>query len=221
MKIKHILPIIFGVLSIFSCSKDIETTFEISQPQEEGYTIPIEDALSSLEDFMIDRGMVMTKGGFADYIDSYFTVSAPSTKAASTKENVLYAVNFKEESGYALLAADTRIQEDILAITDQGNVTENDFNEPILEKIPTDNDDLSVSEYDAMVESGALAAIDKQINKQCFEYARKIIDEGGSGSSSSSTVTYSWKTVKEVPRMLNTVWTQSTEPFNKYCPEVG
>lgn len=219
MNLKNILPVIFSTLAICSCSKNLETTPEINNLQEEDYTIPIEDALSSLEDFMIDRGMVMTKGGVADYIDNYFTVSAPGTKASCAKENVLYAVNFKEESGYALLAADTRIQEDILAITEQGSVSINDFDDPILEKTPTNNDDLSVSEYDAMVELGVLAIADKQINRICYEYARIKLEEEGLGGGSDS-----WRTVKEVSRMLNTVWTQSTKGndlFNKYCPEVG
>lgn len=229
MKLKHVLPIIIGVLFFCSCSKEFENTQEINTIKEEGYTIPIEEALSSLENFLVERGIVNTKSGLNDYIDNYFPVSVTGTKATSDRDNVLYAVNFRNESGYALLAADIRIKEDILAIVDQGSITESDFNEPILERTPTNNDDLSVSEYDAMVESGALATINNQVNKQCLQYAIRSIDEvgcsgGGSGSSSSSTVTYSWKTVEEVSRMINTAWTQSTSDndiFNKYCPEVG
>lgn len=241
MNLKNILPVIFSTLAICSCSKNLETTPEINNLQEEDYTIPIEDALSSLEDFMIDRGMVMTKGGVADYIDNYFTVSAPGTKASCAKENVLYAVNFKEESGYALLSADSRITEEILAVTDQGCISESDFEKPIFERIPTDNDDLSVSEYDEMVASGVLAEPQQNlINLEIMSYASRQIyhddieiihspcdpsgPTGGRGGGGSNPVTYSWQTVKEVPRMLNTLWTQSTKNndiFNKYCPTVG
>jgi hypothetical protein len=228
---KIILLIIFGIFAFCSCSKNLETTPEINNIQKD-YTIPIEDALSSLEDFMGKRGIVMTKGGVSDYIDNYFTVSTPATKTSSTMENILYAVNFKDEGGYALLSADTRIQEDILAVTDQGSITEEDFNETTFEKIPTDNDDLLESDYDAMVESGVLAITDKQINIECLEYARSQIDDcedndsddDASNDSGSDTVTYSWKTIEQVPRMMNTAWTQSTandDIFNKYCPEVG
>ena len=231
MKFKNVLPIIIVVFSFCSCSKGSETALEIKALQEEVYTVPIEEALSSLESFMVEKGMVKTKGSLSDYIDNYFPVSVPATKAAAAQGNVIYAVNFKDEGGYAILAADTRIQEDILAVTDQGSITEDDFLEPVFEKIPTDNDDLSVSEYEAMVESGALAALSRQVNKQCLLYATRRVDDvggygsgGGSGSGGTGTVTYSWKTVREVPRMINTAWTQSTENndiFNKYCPEVG
>ncbi|MCF0174692.1 MAG: C10 family peptidase, partial [Bacteroidales bacterium] len=181
---------------------------------------------------MMERGVVTTKGEMNNYIDNYFPVSVPATKSAP-KEDVIYAVNFTD-GGYALLAADSRIPEDILAVTDDGRITESDFEEPVFEKVVTDNDDLSESEYDAMVESGVLATIDieNQINRECLQYAVNSIDEdptsgdrGGSATGSSAEPeTYSWEIIEEVPRMLSTAWTQDTEDnnlFNKYCPVVG
>lgn len=62
---KHCLFLLpaFGLLSFFSCSKELETSPEINNHQAEAYTIPIETALSSLEAFMQERGMIpQTRG---------------------------------------------------------------------------------------------------------------------------------------------------------------
>ena len=232
-----------GALCAISCSDSLETLPQEEHCQEESYAIPIETALSSLEAFMIERGMVMTRGGMNDCIKDYFPVSAPATRASGSNENLLYVVNFNDDGGYALLAADSRIQEDILAITDKGSISESDFDSPILQRTPTDNDDLSVSEYEEMVASGVLAAQQSQINQGIISYASQQLETfryddvieigspcdpsgpgGGTGGGTPYHETYSWKTVKEVPRMMETAWTQYTsnnDLFNKYCPMVG
>lgn len=223
LKLEQLFLIILWIFSVCSCSKDLNSFFEIVPPQEDTYTIRIEDALSSLENFMIENGMPMTKGGMNNYIDNFFPISISATKSSTTTGNVLYAVNFKEEGGYALLAADSRIKEDILAVTDKGSISEGDFFEPIIVREPTDNDDLSESEYYSMVETGVLAAGANQINRECLRYAANAIGED-EFDDNGNTETYSWKTINEVPRMLSTAWTQSTlshDIFDKYCPEVG
>jgi len=223
--LKLFLPLIFGAMFLFSCSKDLDTAPEINVLIEENeYTIPIEDALSSLEDFLMETGTVVTKGSINDFIDNYFTVSAPSTKSSGVEENLLYAVNLKGEGGFAILAADSRVRDDIIAVTESGSITSGDFEEPTPERIPTDNDDLSISEYDAMIEAGYLADKTLPLGLICKEYARQErLDYNPSEynrDSDGGVVVHPWKTVKEVPKMMNTFWHQS-DPFNKYCPTVG
>lgn len=83
--------VVFAVALFCSCSDITEyiTTENVVLPQDE-YTIPFETALSSLESFMMEKGMCNTKGGINSYIDNYFTVSVPSTKAVNGTGDVLY-----------------------------------------------------------------------------------------------------------------------------------
>lgn len=241
MKIKQILVVMLGVLFICSCSDVFNNTSGDKVIIEKDYTIPMEDALASLENFMIEAGMFPeTKGCLNEYIKDFFTVSSPATKSGENYENVLYVINFIDDGGYALLSADYRISDDIIAVTDSGNADESDFKVPMFDRIPSENDDLSVSEFNEMLESGVLAEENSQVNYQCLLYALSQLETnkddvieigspcdpgpGGSGGTGSAPITYQWEVVKEVPRMLNTAWSQSTSEndlFNKYCPKVG
>lgn len=211
-----------------SCNHKIEQ-ITMESDNEENYAIPIETALNSLDDFLASQGIISTKGGVRDYIDNYFSVSGSQTTKAGEKREVLYAINFKDDQGYALIAADKRISEDIIAVTTKGNVSEEDFTNVEDKLTPTENDDLTVDEYNEMVNSGALAQINRIVNQECLRYAdaKLRLDEtntgGSNGGSSSTPVTYHWEVEKEVPRLMNTVWTQEGKDklFNKYCPEVG
>lgn len=236
MKITKTFISLLSLSLAVACSNNLEPIVSVTEDAD--FSISIETALSTLEQFMIEDGRIDTKSSANDYIDGYFTVSVAPTKASDSQSgNVLYAVNFKDDGGYAILSADSRIPDDILAVTDNGNVFEADFKEPVYDLTPTDNDDLSVEEFNEMLESGVLASAAKSILPiQCFEYAKKniedsgneIIDNGSDNNSSGSVETdqgtYTWVVTKQVPRMVDTIWDQSTENndlFNKYCPMVG
>ena len=107
---------------------------------------------------MKEQGLMSdTKGSINDFVDNYFIVSSPKTKSNESPEDLIYAVNFVNDGGYALLSADSRIGEDILAFVEEGSVHENDFYLSELNLTPTDNDDLTKDTYDEMVDSGVLA----------------------------------------------------------------
>lgn len=172
MKMKHILPLLFGALFFCSCSKELETVPETNALKEEGYTIPIEDAIASLETFMHNNGMlVQTKGSANEYIENYFTISIPATKADNSGGDALYAINFKNDGGYALLSADRRIKEEILAVTESGCVSEADFDESDWFNMLSNSQNMSENEFIELVESGTLAITDKNINAACLKYA--------------------------------------------------
>ena len=215
---------------ISSCTRTVDVVSEENNVVVD-HTIPIETALNSLDELLNEIGVVTTKGATNDYVENFFAVcgSSKGTRVSATTGNVIYAVNFKDEKGYALLAADDRIQEDVLAVVDEGSVSEEDFVLHTGNLAPTNNDDLSESEYYEMVNSGVLAAgsTKQQINMQCVNYAEGMLDDrwdNGHDIFSSDNSTYEWKIIKQVPRMVNTLWTQSTSEhdiFDKYCPEVG
>lgn len=196
---------------------------------------------------MREQGLISnTKGSINDFIDSYFIVSSPQTKGTESPEDLIYAVNFVDDGGYALLSADSRIGDDILAFVEEGSVHENDFYLSDLNLTTTDNDDLTKDTYDEMVDSGvlAMAEMSSQVNHLCLEYAQHEVEDyynggygdtgsGNSGNGNSSNgntsnpITYQWVIEQQVPRMLTTAWNQGgktqdgTDLFNKYCPEVG
>lgn len=220
-------------LSLISCNKEISTIREQEAATDanitEDHTIPIETALGSLYSFLNEQGAIGTKGDINDYIDNYFVVSGSQvgTKVSEPTLSLLYAVNFTDENGYALLSADDRIPDEILAVVEDGNICEEDFNIQNDELIPTENDDLTEAEFYRMVDDGILAIQQNQINVECLRYAEICVSDegggGGGGGGGGSNVTYHWEIDSESPRLINTAWEQEgfNYLFNKYCPEVG
>lgn len=200
------------ILLITSCAEklDIQEANSVKNTITNDHSIPIETALCSLDSFLYERGSVKTRGGAVNYINNYFIVSRNSktTKAADNESPVLYAVNFQDESGYALLSADDRIPEEIIAVTEQGNVTPEDFEPVTGDLLPSANDDLSVEEYNDMVSTGVLALQNNEINQQCLAYVEQYISYDGYNvedqENSSSNETFHWAEVKSVPRLVNT-----------------
>lgn len=121
----------FGLL--LSCSDDLlepktsldeNTKEEIAKNQ---HLIPVDKAISNLEDFL-DSFNGKSRSGNKRVIKDYCTIKARQTSLARSEdfsdldcENLLYVVNFENDEGYAVLAADDRIGEDVLAITDGGS----------------------------------------------------------------------------------------------------
>lgn len=96
--------------------------------------IAIESALASMEDFLCKTEEASSKGegSHARKVSSIYTIEMPKlrTKAgaafvpASDCDEIMYVVNFGEGEGFALLAADDRISDEIIAITDKGTMNE-------------------------------------------------------------------------------------------------
>lgn len=230
MKTKVFFCLLFlGVCAMNACSEKEGIEINPDNAVKIGaYTIPIETALNTLDDFLAEQGVLKTRGSVNDYIDNYFVVSATAKIKSLSEQDLIYAVNFIDESGYALLAADSRISEEILAVTDQGSISEEDFYDTNDGLTSTENDDLSVEDYNEMIRTGALANRGYQINQACLDFVDKEINGygdggGGGGGTTSGSTTYEWITVKSVPRLMNTLWAQRGEDnlFNKYCPTVG
>ncbi len=223
---------VLGCWIFCSCSEKINLLYE--EPScSSNYRIPIDEALSSLDEFMATQGMIETKGQSQKYIDNYFAIGSSINTKAVVTDSLLYAVNFKDGQGYALLSADKRISDDIIAITTQGSVSKDDFSDDGLTLSPGEDDDLSEDKYYELVDSGVLAVNTTQINKECLRYAiheartfREDENPGsttGGSSGTATTITRKWVTASSVPMLMNTVWTQEgvNNVFNKYCPMVG
>lgn len=96
------------------------------------HTVPVEQAIENLNSLLrsIDKG---TKG--SNDIRVIKTVGTVSVSDLGTKagnlpsdcDELLYVVNFEEDKGYAVLAADDRIDSDVLVLADSGSKTPSDY----------------------------------------------------------------------------------------------
>lgn len=135
-----IILIIIAVCAIIinSCSK---TSF--SEPEEvsivqRNHRISLDDAMNSLKDYLLSDSSGGTRQNDKDWgndIESVFTVRSKQivTKNGSPAiqpqdcDEIFYVVNFTNNGGWAVLAADDRISEDIIAVVDSGNLSEEAF----------------------------------------------------------------------------------------------
>lgn len=76
-----------------------------------------------------------------------------STRSANEETPLLYALNFPDDGGYAILAADRRIDDEVLAVTEKGVITCDNF-EPYCSYEPSDDDDIFENQYNEMSSAG-------------------------------------------------------------------
>lgn len=120
-----------------SCQNDSADLVNMPSDKDEkkdvNYTIPVDVAVRNLISYLDaedrnTRGEKRAIGSVA--------VITPKRKITRTAENIpndslLYVVNFGNEEGYAILAADSRIETDILAITDCGSISQNSIDNAV------------------------------------------------------------------------------------------
>jgi hypothetical protein len=114
----------------------LETSFE-EVAKVNPHLIPKEKALASLHSFLASQNVGVTKSGLPlgkrtvkditcvslSYLATKSSASVPEVDDA---DELIYLVNFDDEQGYAMLAADDRISSDILAVVDEGSITAED-----------------------------------------------------------------------------------------------
>ena len=129
---KKSLCAIMAALLLLSCQEEELCTSPtpIEKPiAEHTFTIPVDSALANLAAFMADEETSTTRSAAVRVVSSvtpikYSPKMTRSTGANVDCENLLYVANFENEQGYAILAGDTRIGEDVLAVVDEGSLSE-------------------------------------------------------------------------------------------------
>lgn len=130
---KKILSVLMVTLSVISCQKEQELSPELNlcneTPTENVYAISVDCALANLEAFMDERDDHETRSVKARTVSSITPIKYNSTITRSVNENLecenlLYVANFEDEQGYAILAGDTRIEEEVIAIADDGHLSD-------------------------------------------------------------------------------------------------
>lgn len=120
---------------LVSCTNDtvIEPVMTVDNQSAKtiNHTIPVSEAMTLLHTYLDTEQNNGTRSGTSRKVANVKTVvcSQNLTRAGEgiDADTLLYIANFEKNEGYAIMSADDRINEDILAITDAGNITENDI----------------------------------------------------------------------------------------------
>ena len=122
--------IILSFAVAISCSEALRPDFDnigINQQQEisaPDYHIGLETALESLDEFFDAMDGTKSTSDRIRIADVIRLGRQPGTTVKSTESTdtstILYVVNFEDDAGYAVLAADSRLPVDIYAVTEKG-----------------------------------------------------------------------------------------------------
>lgn len=120
-------------LSVISCQNELVLNSEINLSEESrndnGHAISIDQALANLEAFLAETESTGTRTVKPRTVSSIAPIKYNSitTRAESDHlecDNLLYIANFEDEQGYAILAADERIEEKVIAVADDGYLSD-------------------------------------------------------------------------------------------------
>lgn len=130
------IQVIFGTLLLASCQENdtplINSTVDNNQTkvEQEKYSIPIDSALRYLNEYLTTDYNPNARSFETRKVSEIYPINFASfTTRAQSKyidcENLVYIANFENDEGYAILAADERIPDKVIAITDQGSLNTN------------------------------------------------------------------------------------------------
>ena len=210
------------LLGLFGCQDNTSNLFpDKGEFSSQNYTRSIDDALSDLSDFLSSTSLGETRAEVSFCPELVLVVTRSKTghtRSAVMNDSLLYLVNFEDSTGFAILSADTRVPETVLAVTDEGNISIEDF------ELSQELDSLDFSLYneeDSDYYVGSAPKENSLMASFIIDYADEYINgsggstgnsnSGNSGNSNSSSNT--WLVYKSVPPMLTTAWYQR-EPFN-------
>lgn len=124
------LSLMVVTLISFNACQDSEeevTRNPLSEEVSNSHAITAEEALSTLNDFL--KGSMTRSNSPLPRVMNVIPMKLENvaTRAMATDaENVIYVANFSNNSGFAVLAADDRIQERVIAVADKSNLTKED-----------------------------------------------------------------------------------------------
>ena len=125
---KHLYAVL-GILLMASCQEkdDLSPVVGVNEKtsNENPFAISEEEALANLEAFLAGSEEAETRGLSVKSVSSIVPIkyNMAMTKAGGSDvncENLLYVANFEQEQGYAILAADNRIGDKVIAVADSG-----------------------------------------------------------------------------------------------------
>lgn len=211
---KKILFTTITMAIVLSCSKTLEPdiTDNDARPSDTAvphYNITLETALQSLDGFFASINEDKSVPDEINIAEVIRLNRSPWTTVKSDEDTdtsaLLYIVNFENDAGYAVLAADSRLPTDIYALTENGRADESDFL-----STPDGCGDFNPLNLIYKSALGPFTDCDTSILLppvppiQVGDTLQKLEGEW--------VVTHwgNWKTTEEVPAMLMTQWGQGS-----------
>lgn len=229
-----ILPLVVlgGVTTSCTNELDVERAFVTNADvviSQSPYHISLSEAFDHLgttfDAMGDDKTRAIERG---DWSVQTFTISdfIPQTRTNGTTEDgdAIYVVNFDNDEGFAILSADSRLPDNVIAYGSKGNI--NLTPTPITEiTTALTLEDLYAAEDDDYLLG--LDNSDKVISGLVTNYVTSRIAiigviPGKDGQilqppTNQVTYTYKYDTVEHIPEMLTTTWHQHS-PYNDQCP---
>lgn len=208
---KHCFSVlILSVIMTVAC-----TTNEIQVVQESSSTIPIDEAMATLNN-ALSVLKPQTKSGASREIAEVLTVAINDIIAKASDEKIAYVVNFKDDQGFALLAADRSLPDPIIAIVENGTMDKNLKIHSVLETKGSTSQDSSaifieqlINGYIICNEGGGEGGDDDE------EHPDDYPEDPGTPWSPGSPA--GWTVYSTVNPMVPLLWNQYY-PFNENYP---
>lgn len=124
---------IFVVLSaLMACNKDNASPISVQEEQTVNEVIPLEEAMANLEEFLSSYTNVTKAAKTRSIADAeVFTFGSRTlkTKAGGIEipDTLAYLVNLGNEEGFAVLAANRKLNNSIYCLTEEGRVDQENF----------------------------------------------------------------------------------------------
>lgn len=100
------------------------TDHELPFPQESSSTIPVDEAIETLNN-ALSALTPFTKSGDSPEVAEILTVAKGDVIPDAADGSIAYVVNFADNEGFALLAADRNLPDPIIAIVENGRMDKN------------------------------------------------------------------------------------------------
>lgn len=133
------------ITTLVSCSVDnvdydVNNAHSNKLSTSNQYSISEEEALANLYAFMGQGGN--SRSSDSRVVQTILPVKYSQLGSRAVEgidcDNLLYVANFENEEGYAILAGDTRIEDEVIAIIDEGTLEPNVLNNFIIEWEPNE-----------------------------------------------------------------------------------
>lgn len=200
-----LLPLL--LLLFASCVKDGDLPEANPKDQvSESHVVPIENALSVLDEFLAPLRSA-TRGGERQYAIAGTDVvaSAAATRSGTGVDTLLYIVNFENDGGYALLGADDRI-DDVIALVDEGNMSAEEFL-------------AAACNGTSLTRASDIPPHKELLFRNILYYCERSIDDVGGGQPIPEPFYTNWLQGIAIEPLITTNWHQY-QPYNKCCPVV-
>ncbi len=129
-----LLAVLSGLyLSCASDSYDPTASPETPASEASKHTVPIDDAIANLYGFLSVIHTESTKSTARPRVISSVSpirlgeIKTKSVIEDSDIDNLVYLINFEDGNGYAMVAADDRLEEDVVMFIEDGSLSEEDL----------------------------------------------------------------------------------------------